>query len=277
MMRFSVIGAGKVGRVLAQRFHASAAFQVQQILNRTLPSAQQACAFVGAGTAVADWAQLTPVDVWMLAVGDDHLAAVCQHLVKQDVLQPGNVVFHCSGSKASTELQAATAAGAVVASVHPIRSFANPALVAADFSGTICSVEGDALALDILSPALQRAGATLVQISAANKLLYHAGSVFASNYLVTLIEVALQTYAAAGIPSQQALAMAAPLARQSLENALTMGCATALTGPIARGDLETVSRQQAAVQRWNRDAGELYRSFVPLTRQLASKRHHSEK
>ena len=279
MKTLTVIGAGKVGQVLAQQFVRHQVFTIYQICNRSLTSAQQAVSMIGAGSAVSTVAQLTPADVYLLTVPDDYIAATCQTLVEAGLMDAGSIVFHCSGAKASSELATAATTGAAVASVHPVRSFADIGYVAANFSGTICSLEGDDSALDILLPAMQKTGAQTVRISAENKLLYHAGSVFASNYLVTLMDMALHTYQAAGIPPELAKAMAQPLAQQSLNNVFQLGSAVALTGPIARGDMATVIKQQQIVSEWDANAGALYQAFTLPTIALAQRKQtpYSEK
>ncbi|MFZ6779312.1 Rossmann-like and DUF2520 domain-containing protein [Undibacterium sp. Ji83W] len=278
MKTLNIIGAGKVGKVLAKNFQRQQVFAIQQVLNRSLASASDAVAWLGAGQAVDGISQLQPADVTMLSVSDDQIASVCQQLVDAGLLKAGSLIFHCSGAKASTELQAARLAGAAIASVHPVRSFANVDLLAEQFAGTICSLEGDEAALAVLVPALQAMGAETVIIQADNKLLYHAGSVFASNYLVTLMEVALRTYQAAGIPADVAQKMAAPLARQTLENVFNLGTQAALTGPIARGDMQTVALQQTRLNDWDQQAGDLYQAFTQPTIDLAAARNsHSEK
>jgi len=205
-------------------------------------------------------------------VPDDALMVCCQALAAARVLRPGDIVFHCSGAKSSAELQQLASQGVHLASMHPVRSFADPLQVAADFAGTICSMEGDEAALGVLQPILQAIGATVVQIAAAQKLLYHAGSVFTSNYLVSLMDVALQAYQAAGIPPVLAQAMAEPLARQTLENVWKLGTQRALTGPLARGDLDTVRKQSAVVHQWDQQAGQLYDSFIASTQNLIARR-----
>ncbi|MFZ6711409.1 Rossmann-like and DUF2520 domain-containing protein [Undibacterium sp. TC9W] len=278
MKSLNIIGAGKVGKVLAKNFQRQQVFAIQQVLNRSLGSASDAVVWLGAGQAVDAIPQLQPADVTMLSVSDDQIASVCQQLVDAGLLKAGSVIFHCSGAKASTELQPARLAGAAVASVHPVRSFANVDLLAEQFAGTICSLEGDEAALAVLVPVLQATGAETVIIKADNKLLYHAGSVFASNYLVTLMEVALRTYQAAGIPADIAQKMAAPLARQTLENVFTLGTRAALTGPIARGDMQTVALQQSRLSNWDQQAGDLYLAFTQPTIDLAAARNpYSEK
>lgn len=278
MKTLNIIGAGKVGKVLAKNFLRQQQFSIQQVLNRSMASGSAAVAWLSDGQAVDAIAQLQPADVTMLTVSDDQITSVCQQLADAGLLKDGSVIFHCSGAKASTELQPARLAGAAVASVHPVRSFANVDLLAEQFVGTICSLEGDEAALAVLVPALQAIGAETVIIQADNKLLYHAGSVFASNYLVTLMEVALRTYQAAGIPTDVAQKMAAPLARQTLENVFAMGTQSALTGPIARGDMHTVALQQSRLSDWDQQAGDLYRAFTQPTINLAAARNsHSEK
>lgn len=271
MAALNLIGAGHVGRVLGRLLAAQGGFQVQQVLTRSAASAQAAVDFIGSGAAVERYDQLQPAAIHVLAVGDDQIAAACAALA-QAVPLKGSVVFHCSGALASGQLQAARDAGALVASVHPIRSFADPAAVAAQFSGTFCGIEGDAAALAVLTPALQAIGAQPVPIDAAAKTVYHAAAVFASNYLVTVLDAALRAYMAAGIPEPVARQMAQPLAAESMANVFRLGAAAALSGPIARGDMATVERQQRAVDQWDAPTGDLYRALVAPTADLARRK-----
>lgn len=272
----NIVGAGHVGRTLGRLFAAHGVFAVQDVLTRSAASAGAAVAFIGAGRALAQVAQLRPAQVWMLAVSDDQIAPACAALAAAGLLD-GAIVFHCSGAKASSELQAATQAGASVASVHPVRSFADPEGVAAAFAGTWCGVEGDAQALARLVPAFEAVGARLVTIDAAAKTVYHAASVFASNYLVTVLDAALRAYAAAGVPVEVARELARPLASETLDNVFRLGPAPALSGPIARGDLATVARQQAAVSGWDAPTGRLYEALVEATTALAERKRRGER
>jgi predicted short-subunit dehydrogenase-like oxidoreductase (DUF2520 family) len=264
----NLIGAGHVGRVFGRLFAQHGVFQIGQVLTRSQDSARQAVDFIGAGSAVGAYHQLQAAAVHVLAVGDDQIAPACEALARAVPLD-GSIVFHCSGALASDTLQAARDAGALVASVHPIRSFADPAAVAAQFAGTFCGIEGDAGALAVLMPALQAIGAQPVPIDAAAKTVYHAAAVFASNYLVTVLDAALRAYQAAGIPEAVARQLAQPLAAESMANVFRLGAAAALSGPIARGDLATVARQQQAVSQWDADTGALYQALVAPTTALA--------
>ena len=267
----NLVGAGHVGRVLGRLFFEQGVFAPQDVLTRSLASARQAVAFIGAGTGAQSLAGMRPARAWLLAVGDDQIAPVCAELARSHDLRDA-VLFHCSGAKASTELQAAADAGARVAGVHPIRSFADPDQVARGFKGTFCGIEGDAAALALLGPAFEAIGARLVRIDPAAKTVYHAAAVFASNYLVTVLDASLRAYQAAGVPEDVARELARPLAEETLANVFRLGPAAALSGPVARGDFATVARQQAALAQWDAPTGRLYEALVAPTADLARRK-----
>lgn len=271
MATLNLVGAGHVGRALGRLFAMSGAFTVQDVLSRSDASGREAVDFIGAGRACTTQAQMRPAQVWMLAVGDDAIGPACAALAQGGQLA-GAVVFHCSGAKASGELGPARDAGAFVASAHPVRSFADPAAVAADFAGTFCGIEGDADALALLAPAFEAIGARLVRIDPAAKTVYHAAAVFASNYLVTVVDAALRAYEAAGVPPDVARELARPLATEALANVFRLGPEAALSGPVARGDFATVARQQDAVTRWDAATGRLYEALVAPTTALARRK-----
>ncbi len=265
----SIIGCGKVGQTLGRLWQEHHAVEIQDILNRSTASGINAIGFIGAGRVARNYADLRPADIYLIAAPDDQIAACCEALANADCLSSNSIVFHCSGALPSSILQAASTRGAAIASIHSIRSFAVPEKIINDFADTYCGVEGEQRALDILAPLFTAIGAQLVTIKSEEKILYHAAAVFASNYLVTLLDTAVQTYGRAGIPQDVALKMMASLVRETTENVLKIGPQQALTGPIARGDVATVLNQYRAVRKWNRRYGELYKQLGKLTSRLA--------
>ncbi len=267
----TVIGCGKVGQALARLWTVNRTFLVREILNRTEESSRAAAAWIGAGQAVADFASLQPADIYLIAAPDGQIVPCCEQLAQTGRLSSASIVFHCSGALPSSVLSPASRLGAAVASVHPIRSFAVPEQVVKNFAGTWCGVEGDQRALDVLMPAFAAIGAQLVPVKTEAKIHYHAAAVFASNYLVTLLDVARQSYAQAGIGSETALQLMAPLVRETVENVLRLGPEAALTGPIARGDWTTANQQWQAVAAADPAHGALYKEFMQLTADLAAR------
>ena len=103
-------------------------------------------------------------------------------------------------------------------------------------------------------------------------LIDHAAAVFASNYLVTVLDASLRAYQAAGVPEDVARELARPLAEETLANVFRLGPAAALSGPVARGDFATVARQQAALNQWDAPTGQLYEALVAPTTGLAGRK-----
>lgn len=268
----TIIGCGKVGRTLGRLWQANHVATIGEILNTSLGSGERAAQFIGAGRAVERIQDLQAADIFVIGASDDRIVACCDALVQSGCLSAGNIVCHCSGALPSSVLQAARECGALIASVHPIRSFAHPDKVAQEFTGTYCGVEGDQCAIDVLNPLFSAIGAHFVSIDSSQKTLYHAGAVFASNYLVTLLDTAVQTYTEAGMSRDAALKIMATLVRETAENVLQTGPEQALTGPVARGDVGTVLKQYKAVKKWHRAYGDLYRQLGKLTRKLAHRR-----
>lgn len=273
----SIIGCGKVGQTLGRLWHDNHAVEIQDILNQSAESGAKAIAFIGTGQIANNYADLRPADIFLIAAPDDQIAICCEALANADCLSTDSIVFHCSGALPSSILQAASAHDAAIASIHPIRSFAVPEKIIHDFTGTYCGVEGDQHALDMLTPLFTAIGAQLVTIKSEEKILYHAAAVFASNYLVTLLDTAVQTYGKAGIPQDIALKMMASLVRETTENVLKIGPQQALTGPIVRGDIKAVLSQYRAVKSWNKPYGLLYKKLGSLTARLASRSRGSKR
>lgn len=159
-----------------------------------------------------------------------------------------------------------------MASAHPVKSFADPAAAAESFAGTWCGIEGDAEALAVLRPAFEAIGGRPFDVDPARKTLYHAAGVFGCNYLTALLDLALRCYAAAGVPGETAAEILAPIARETVANALALGPAEALTGPIARGDAGTVARHAAALRDWDADAWAAYRAMGWAAADLAERK-----
>jgi predicted short-subunit dehydrogenase-like oxidoreductase (DUF2520 family) len=268
----TIIGSGHLARTLGWLWHDHGGIALRDVLSRNLDNAKAACDFIGGGRPLQCYADLAAADIYLIATPDDQIASCCEQLAASGMVQPGVVVFHCSGALPSTVLAAAATRGAPIASIHPVRSFASPEQVVSSFAGTWCGVEGDEAALAVLRPLFAGIGAKLVDIDPAAKTVYHAAAVFACNYVVTLLDIAVQAYGHAGIPEEIAMQMMAPLVQNTVEQAFAAGTAAALSGPIARGDMGTVEKQQAAVSAWDSAKGELYALLARETLALAQRR-----
>ena len=271
MQRLNIIGCGRVGRTLARLWYSHSVFAIGDIDDHGFDKSRAAVAFIGAGRACAGIKDMSKAECWLLAPPDDRIVDCCRTLVASKLLAAGDIVFHCSGALSSGELAPVAACGAAVASIHPLKTFADAATAAATFAGTPCGAEGDAAALALLKPAFAAIGAQLFELDAAGKTAYHAASVLVCNDLTALIEAGAQAYALAGITPENALHLMAPLVRETLDNIFELGTARALTGPVLRGDLEVVRKQLAALTNALPKVAAVYRSLGLIAVELARK------
>lgn len=280
MKSINIIGCGRVGKTLGCAWHSSGVYRVQDVLTRSLASAEQAVAFIGAGRATSSLADLRPADVWMLAVPDGQIAQTAAALAqaaasweKSDRTNPGGppaIAFHCSGALASTELAPLRALGWQLASAHCLLSFADPGTALQQLADSPCALEGDPSATLALEPAFTRIGTRCFPLAAEHKLLYHAGAVFATNFLPVLQDLAQQLWRDSGVPADMVARLSTTLLRNAVNNILTLGPVCALTGPAARGDTALVQCQGEAVAQWNTTAGEAYQALSQLAAKLAA-------
>jgi predicted short-subunit dehydrogenase-like oxidoreductase (DUF2520 family) len=249
---------------------------VQDVLDGTPEGSREAVAFIGAGEPAAALESMRAAELWMITTPDTNIVACAERLAAARAVRSGDVVFHCSGSLPSSALASVVALGATIASVHPLKSFADSRAAARTFDGTHCAAEGDNAALDVLVPAFAAVGGRVSRIDPQHKTIYHAASVVASNYLAALMEVALRCYEKAGLDRDTAAQMMGPLARETLENVLSMGTARALTGPVARGDDEVVRRHLEALATWDEGIVSIYRELGTVALDLARQRGEAD-
>lgn len=267
----NLIGPGRIGQTLARLWCDADLLRINAIIGRTAPQSAVARDFIGSGR-LATWQTLTPAPFILLAVPDDALAEVAHRLAVQQILRAGDIVFHCSGAQASNVLQALHAQEVLIASIHPLKSFAGPEQSITDFAGTWCASEGDAAALAQLLPLFEAIGARHFQIKAEQKLLYHAGAVLACNHLVALLDAALLCMEQAGIPRSAAWPALRLLIDGTLRNIDVLGTQRALTGPVARGDTQLVQQEIVATQAAGAAVSDSYRALSRLAEYLLQRK-----
>jgi len=175
-----------------------------------------------------------------LSIPDLDLHEVSTALAAQGQAPAGCVAFHLSGALGTDPLSPLHAQGYGVGTLHPLQSLADPVMGARQLRGIHFAISGDPAALAAARRIVHYLGGSSVMVPLSRRPMYHAAAVFASNYLAGLIAAAGRLMAQAGVPEEEAIRAILPLARGSLENLERMGPVEALTGPISRGDLETI-------------------------------------
>ncbi len=237
----AIVGCGKVGTSLAF-FLSKTGYRISALFSKTRASAEKTAGLVnGPDPADSSWAAARAADIILITTPDDVIAEACQIIADHNGFRKNTTVLHCSGALPSTILAAAKATGALTGSMHPLQSFAAARTDINPFDGINMAVEGDGQALAMATQLAENLGAQAHTIKTEGKTLYHAAAVAASNYLVTILELALQMLEAAGIEASDGFTILKPLIEGTLSNVEKIGIPEALTGPIARGDVDTVA------------------------------------
>jgi predicted short-subunit dehydrogenase-like oxidoreductase (DUF2520 family) len=236
------------------------------------PAAARALAAGLGGVAVtADApAALAAADVVFLTVPDDAIAPLAASLGASPA--SGKIVFHTSGALTAAVLAPLAEAGAHPGTLHPLQTFADPGAGPERLAGVFWTGDGDARAMALAERLVADLGGRFLAVPAEGRALYHAAAVVASNYMVALADQAGRLMAAAGADPEEALAALLPLMRGTLENLARSGAGGALTGPVARGDAETVRRHLETLGAGRPEAAHLYRALGRACLELAASR-----
>ena len=243
-----VIGAGPVGTALAGALRLGGV-PVLGLWARSAAGARAAGAIAGvAAYSAAPPDLLLESDVVIVAVRDDAIAEVASMLVATGLITTRHVLMHCSGAiSAHDAFSAVRGQLGGIATLHPLRAIADGRAAMRTLEGTVFGVEGDELGRTSALRLVDALGGKVLELSGAQMAAYHAAAAMASNYVVALIDAAAAVLGRAGIAEADAVAALVPLARGSLENIAERGLVDGLTGPIRRGDLDTVTRHVKAL------------------------------
>ncbi|MFI4963377.1 MAG: Rossmann-like and DUF2520 domain-containing protein, partial [Legionellales bacterium] len=239
----NIIGAGNLGKTIGHLLVKNQLVSIAGLCNTSKKSVDASIKFIGDGRYFPSINLLPAADITCITTPDYLIEEACIALSKNPLLKQGSIVFHCSGSLTSDILKPVLDKGCYVASVHPMRSFAQPELSVEHYQGTYCAIEGETQAKTILSRLFEAIGSTTYEINKEKKSVYHAAGVFASNYLVTLAQQSLECLKEAGVEQETAMHLIINLMQGSVSNLeKTASPAASLTGPIQRGDVSTVKK-----------------------------------
>ena len=230
-MRITIVGAGRLGTAIATALHGNDDFELTGPLGRGESAAQS--------------------DVVLLCVPDREIAAAAAAIGRD------RVVGHCSGATGLEPLAPHEAF-----SLHPLMTVSQ---TGADFAGATAAIDaGTERAFGVARSIAHALGMKPIHVGPEDRVAYHAAASIASNFLVTLEDAAERLAATAGV-GREALA---PLVRATVENWVALGPERALTGPVARGDAQTVARQREAVAERTPELTPLFDALTAATREL---------
>ena len=265
-----IIGPGRAGVGLALAL-ARAGYSVS-LHGRTKKSVPAPLTLtVSDGDTPPPW--LADVPVVILTVRDDAITPLAESLARARAVTERHVVLHLSGSQGQEALGPLVSSRAALGSLHPLQTIVEPDLAPERLRGAWAAVEGMPRAIEAGERIATDVGMRPFRIATKAKPIYHAGAVFASNYLVVVEAVAQRLLRHAGLSDADAWAALRPLVEGTIENLSRHEPREALTGPVVRGDTTTIVRH---LQLLAVDDATLYRALGRAALELAQKQGMSK-
>jgi predicted short-subunit dehydrogenase-like oxidoreductase (DUF2520 family) len=228
----AIVGGGRMGRGLAGALAATGERVVLWSRREAAGAVEEAVS--GATTLV-------------LAVPDDVIPVLAAELERAGAVGAEQVVLHLSGLHGREALVALGSSGAALGSLHPLQTVSDPETAVERWRGAYAAVEGDDRAMQEGERLARLLGLHPFRLAAEQKAAYHAGAVLIGNYSVALAGAAARLAASAGVARGLAERMYLPLLAGAVENLGRQSAASALTGPVRRGDLSTIRAHLVAL------------------------------
>jgi predicted short-subunit dehydrogenase-like oxidoreductase (DUF2520 family) len=263
MTDVSIIGAGRLGTSLGHAL-LKKGYKIKALSCRTISSAEESRKIIGEGIASIDNVQTARVgEIVFLCLADEEIAKVTRVLAGSDINWSKKYVFHCSGLIPSKVLKPLRAKGALTASIHPIQSFAQKKSPPTQFENIYFGLEGCAEALVLSAKIVRKLGGHSLILKPEDKALYHAACSTASNLFVVLLEMAVSLLKQINLQEEKALQILLPLVKGTLHNVKKFNIRTSLTGPVIRGDKESIQKHIEAL----RNFPPYYETYIRLAAQ----------
>jgi len=242
-MKVSFIGAGNVGTAFG--LYIKDHYDLTYYYSRTMASAMKAANKVGCQPSY-DLSQLVQVsDMIFITTGDSQIDQVVTSLSHLDLNLSGKTFVHMSGAMTSDILSPLRDLGARTASMHPLQTFPNPDKGFENLGQAYFALEGD---VEVLLPLVGVLGNSYFILDKDQKSKYHMAACIFSNYLVTLMAFGSQMLKDIGIDERAGLEAMMPLVHATLGNLVKLGPERALTGPIQRGDIQTLKAHMKTIE-----------------------------
>jgi predicted short-subunit dehydrogenase-like oxidoreductase (DUF2520 family) len=256
----ALVGAGSLAAFLAVALR-DAGFTIAEIIARDSPPslrrARKLAARVGARAVAAYSAALDASLLWF-CVPDREIRGAALFLADQLLARApigqkviARFALHSSGALSSRELDPLRTAGAAVASAHPLMTFVAGAHPSEhpSMKGVPFAIEGDDDATRVARRIVRELGGESFRLPASRKAAYHAWATLTSPLLLAFLVTLEEAARAAGFTREEARRKSLPIIRQTLENYSRLGPARSFSGPLIRGDAETVAKHLAVLKK----------------------------
>ena len=268
-MNIGIVGAGKVGfsfgRLLAEK-----GVRISGYYSRNSDSAREAAEFTNSGHYTDLGKLIEDSDAIFITVPDNAITEVYRQGAEFEIQD--KYICHCSGACTAEEaFPGIHAQGAYAISIHLLFPISSKYNCWRELAGAFFCVEGDAQAVEVFVPLLRGLGLQVQTISPESKAQYHLSCALASNFVCALVQRSAELLGGCGFSEEDALRALTPLMRSNLAHVIEYGAVSALTGPIERGDTQTVQKHLSCLTE--RDDRQLYALLGLEQVKMAQEKH----
>jgi len=265
-----IVGTGRLAQALGRLF-VELGVPLRALAGRDRRKREAAAAFVGGGVEAVSIGALPPATHVVIAVSDSAIESVAGEIAAGGVLP--TVAVHTCGGREATLLAELRQRDVACGVMHPFQTAATPEEGLKALRRCAWAVSGDEPARRWARKVLEPLAQVILELPVGAHALYHSAGVMASNFVVATIAAARDLLCQALLVSgEDALRALGPLAQAAVSNAIALGPEAALTGPIQRGDADTVSAHLEALERAPAAIRELYRAAAFQTLELAARK-----
>ncbi|SDF81806.1 Rossmann-like and DUF2520 domain-containing protein [Sporomusa acidovorans] len=268
-LSFAIIGAGRVGAVFAAGLR-KCGYRLAGIASRTPASAAELAERFNVPWSVNPAEIAKRAEIVFIMTLDRCIGHVAEEIARQGGWHKDQYVYHASGALPADILAAAGQQGAFIGALHPLQSFAGGGNKDC-LSGVCFAVDGGTDAICLAKDIVRDLGGYSFFVPQEKRALYHAAACIASNYLVVLMHYAVNLFQQLGLSAEKATTALMPLLQGTLDNLANKGTDKALTGPIARGDANTVAAHLTILAQSDPNTERLYRQLGLHTLLLVQK------
>lgn len=265
-MRIGIIGAGKTGNSLARHF-ASEENPLSGFYSNTYEHSRQAADYVKSVAFLSLEDIVENSDMIFITTPDGVIGQVWKNIKKLDMDLKGKIFCHCSGSLSSALFEGIDQVGALGCAAHPMQAISSKYT---DLTGAFFTLDGSPKAVAALEKILKAKGNPAGVIDPKYKGRYHSAASIASNLMIGLADIAVDQLAACGFSRENALEILAPLMQKNVEAICSEGPQNALTGPVERCDVKTVTTHLDSLPE---EIGEIYRLISCKLLHIAQEKH----
>jgi len=267
-----IIGAGKVGAKLAVAlFHEG--YNISAVINKPYNLALKLGSEVNAGTVSENLDDIPAINkIVFVCVEDSKIRYIAEYLAQLKNIKKSDFIVHTSGVLTVEALKPLKNKGCQVGGFHPMQTFPDISYSSRGFRNIYIGLEGDEKVVTLLRSIAQSLGCKTVHLKSQNKVPYHLGGVFASNFFVCLLYMIKNFYEKAGISEKDSLELLEPIILQTLSNVKKKGIIDSLSGPLTRGDATSIDKHLNYIEKNFPEFKFIYLRFSEVALQIVKEK-----